>query len=98
MSATELTPLESPARPLPDKLPRPCKHCAASARKRSCASSPGSAAAVFWNQSNPARQVYESWIGAKGVESLLRREGHQFGRAFFVSLFEPRERLIFFAE
>src|SRR5256714_11320871 len=50
------------------------------------------------NQPNPACQVGEAWIRAKIIEPWLGRECHQSGRPLFITLFEPRERLIVFAE
>jgi len=52
----------------------------------------------LWNQSDPACQVYETWIGAQAVEFLLDLEVHQPDCAFLVSFLEPGECLILFVK
>src|SRR6266576_6813698 len=75
------------------KRPRPCKHCAASAPRRSSRSS----LLCFWLRRNDfLHQRLESRIAVQRIEQWIYFDPADVGAvAFLVTLFEPAQRFIF---
>src|SRR6266436_2820740 len=77
------------------RRPRPCKHCAASARRKSCRFSLlrlGFCPVNFLDQSLKARLV------AHAVVKLIAIDPPENGIAVFISFLQPSQSFLFFTE
>src|SRR6266480_4359905 len=83
------------------KRPQPCKHCAASIRKRNCRSSLFGSGFVSELRSgnNLFRQRFETRIAAQRVEERVNSDiSYVRARAILITLFKPAQRLLFIAQ
>ena len=80
------------------KRPRPCKHCAASARRRSCSfRRDRSLEFRAWN--NLFGERFEPRIAAEWVEQRVNSDiAYVRPGAILITLFKPAERLLFVAQ
>src|SRR6266498_5395811 len=77
---------------LPHMRLRPCKHCAALARRRSCRFSP------FWTN-DFLDQRFETRIAMQRIEQWIDLDPADVGAvAFLETLFEPAQRFIFIVQ
>src|SRR5439155_7021345 len=86
----------STAKPPLHKLPRPCKHCAASAPRRSSRSS----LLCFWLPRNDfLHQRFETRIAVQRIEQWIDFDPADVGAVTFLeTLFEPAQRFIFIVQ
>src|SRR5437870_2677656 len=86
----------STAKPPLHKRPRPCKHCAASAPRRSSRSS----LLCFWLRRNHLlHERFEARIAVQRIEQWIYFDPADVGAvAFRETLFEPAQRFIFIVQ
>src|SRR5205823_10104403 len=95
------TPLESIATTPPDRRRPPCKHCAASARQRSCRSSRFGSGFVseFACRNNLFRERFKLRLAAQWIDERVNSDPPDVSTgAILITLFEPAQRLLFVAE
>src|SRR5947209_19319711 len=95
------TPLESRARQQSHTPPRPCKRCAASARRRSCRSSRFCCRFIskLRRGNNFFGERFETRIAAEWVEQRVNSDiSYVRARAILITLFKPAQRLLFVAQ